>query len=162
MSGAEVRIRRAGPDDVESIVELNTFLFREDSGRRDPFMNQEWPTEEGLEYFAGFLARERGVCLLAESGGGEVVGYLAGYVAAGSSLRPVEVAELESMYVVEGYRSLGVGAKLVGEFLRWAGARGAERASVTAYAANEGAVRFYEGMGFRLKSLSLEMGLEEG
>lgn len=158
MSGTEVFIRRAGADDIAKVVELNACLFREDSGRRDPFMNQDWPVEEGREYFAGFLARERGVCLLAESVG-EVVGYLVGHVAAGSSLRPVAVAELESMYVLEGYRSSGVGARLVEEFRRWAVTKGAERASVTAYAANERAVRFYERMGFRSKSLSLEMGL---
>ena len=160
MSGAKVDVRRAGVDDVARVVNLNALLFREDSGRRDPFINQDWPSEEGREYFAGFLTRGRYVCLLAESAG-ETVGYLAGYVASGGNLRPIEVAELESMYVLEEYRGFGVGARLVEEFRRWAEARGADRASVTAYAANVGAVRFYEKTGFRPKSLSLEMGLGE-
>lgn len=158
MAGASAKIRQAGPDDVPEIVALNAALFREDAGRRDPFTDQGWPGREGREYFAGFLARDGSLGLLAESGD-EVVGYLVGYVRDGSSLRPVRMAELESMYVLEEYRCRGVGARLVGEFLRWARERGAERASVTAYAANTGAVRFYERSGFRPKSLTLEAGI---
>ncbi len=64
------------------------------------------------------------------------------------------------MYVLEGYRGQGVGARLVDEFLGWAWSRGAERASVVvAYAANERAIRFYQRAGFRPKSVSLERGI---
>jgi predicted N-acetyltransferase YhbS len=59
---------------------------------------------------------ERSLCLVAESEG-EVVGYLAGRVGERMTLRSVEVAELESMYVLEGYRGQRVGARLVDEFL---------------------------------------------
>lgn len=152
---AEARIREAGMDDVEGIVQLSSALFREDAGRRDPSTNLDWPSEEGREHFAGFVGQERRLCLIAESAG-EMVGYLAGYVSEGSSLRPVRVAELESMYVRVGHRGRGIGASLVGEFLRWAGARKAERVSVTAYAANERAIRFYRREGFRTRSISLE------
>jgi GNAT superfamily N-acetyltransferase len=60
------------------------------------------------------------------------------------------------MYVREGRRSLGVGAGLAGEFLRWAAGKVAERASVTAYAANGRAIKFYESLGFRPMRVSLE------
>jgi ribosomal protein S18 acetylase RimI-like enzyme len=154
-SGTEVRVRRAGTGDVAEIVELSTALFREDAGRKDPFTNLGWPEEEGLAYFAGLVSGAGSVCLLAELEG-RTVGYLAGRVGEGTTLRPVRVAELESMYVREGYRDLGVGARLVDGFLGWAGSRGAERASVVAYAANERAIRFYRRWGFRPRSVSLE------
>lgn len=158
MSNTETKIRPAEREDVVRIVALNAALFREDAGQRDPFTDQGWPEREGREYFTALLAQDDSVGLLAEAGD-EVVGYLVGYVGGGSSLRPVRVAELESMYVSEKYRGRGVGARLVGEFLRWSRKRGAERASVTAYAANERAVRFYERSGFRPKSLTLEVGI---
>lgn len=155
MSGTGAWVRLAGVEDVAEIVELSGALFREDAGRRDPFVNLGWPEEEGREYFAGLVRGEGSLCLLAGLAG-RTVGYLAGRVGEGTTLRPVKVAELESMYVREGYRDLGVGARLVDEFLGWAWSRGAERASVVAYAANERAIRFYQRSGFRPRSVALE------
>lgn len=157
----EAWVRRAGTDDVAEIVELSSALFREDAGRRDPSVNPGWPDEEGWEYFAGMVVGERSLCLVAGSAG-ETVGYLAGRIGEGTTLRPVKVAELESMYVREGYRDRGVGARLVDEFLAWAGSLGAERASVAAYAANEGAIRFYQRAGFGARSVSMEREIGQG
>lgn len=151
-------VREARMDEVGEVVGLSAALFREDAGSRDASVNPGWPAEEGWEHFAGFVASESRLCLISGSGE-EIVGYLAGYVKDGSTLRLVKVAELESMYVREEYRGRGVGAKLVGEFLEWAGDRGVERVSVTAYAANERAIRFYRREGFWEKSVSLEMEL---
>ena len=154
----EMRVREAGMRDVGTLVELSSALFREDAGTRDPFTNLEWPDRYGHVYFAGFVERRDLVCLLAETQT-VTVGYLAGYVRERSALRPVAVAELESMYVREGARGTGVGATLASEFLAWAEKRDARRVSVTAYASNERAIRFYERRGFLTKSLTLEMGL---
>lgn len=158
MPEERVQIERAGREDIEEIVELSAALFREDAGARDPFTNLDWPEEEGYEHFAALVDGEWSLCLLAVSGG-RIVGYLAGYLGEKSGLRPVRMAELESMYVVGEYRGRGAGAELVREFLRWAGARSAERVSVTAYAANRRAIGFYERFGFRPKSLTMEMGV---
>ena len=143
-----VRFRRAGVDDMADIVELSAILFQEDAGERDPTVNLRWPEDEGREYFAGLVDGESSVCLLAEIGG-DVVGYLAGRLREGTSLRPGKTAELESMCVREEHRGRGMGEGLIEEFFAWAGARGAERATVTAYAANERAIRLYERRGFR-------------
>lgn len=148
-------IRKAEVGDVAKVVELNGGLFREDAGSRDPFANPGWPEEEGHEYFSALISGGDCVCFLAESGG-EAVGYLAGRLGAESTRRPANVAELESMYVREGCRSFGVGASLADGFFCWAAGKGAERVSVTAYAANGRAIKFYESLGFRPMRLSLE------
>lgn len=145
----------AGPKDVDGIVALSAALFAEDAGSRDPFTDVRWPEAEGHDHFRGFLDREDAVCLLAVIEGG-IVGYLAGHVGAPISLRPVRVAELESMYVSKDHRSGGLGTELVGTFREWARGRGAERMSVTAYAANERAIQLYKRLGFEPKNLSLE------
>ncbi len=153
--GGDVIVREAETGDTVGIVELSAALFREDAGSRDPSTNLGWPEEEGHEYFSALVADGDYVCLLAESGG-ERVGYLAGRIKKGDALRPVKAAELESMYVREGFRSCGFGAGLAGEFFRSAAEKGAERVSVTAHAANGRAIKFYESLGFRPMRVSLE------
>ncbi len=158
MGSPEIPVRRAVQGDMRAIVGLSAVLFREDAGGRDPSVNLDWPREEGHGHFADLVAGEASVCLLAEVGGGVVV-YLAARVREGTGPRPVRVAELESICVRENQRSRGVGTKLVEEFIGWAGSRGAARLSVTAYAANERAIRFCERFGFRPRSVSLERGV---
>lgn len=157
MTDAEVRIRTAEPEDVPVIVSLSDALFREDAGSRDPTMNLQWTVQEGRGYFADLLADDAAACWLAEHVvGGEAVGYLAGRLGEADSLRTVRVATLESMYVRREFRGRGAGSRLVERFLSWAREQEARRASVTAYAANEGAVRFYEREGFSPKNLTLD------
>lgn len=151
-------IRAAGIGEVGTLVELSSALFREDAGTRDPSTYVGWPAEHGRGYFSDLVGREDGVCLLAEADGA-TVGYLASYVRGPDSLRPVRVAVLESMYVREGARCVGVGERLVLAFLGWAEGHGAGWASVSAYAANGAAIRFYEKLGFRPRSVTLELGL---
>lgn len=156
MAERDVPIRQATLDDIASIVELNFALFQEDAGQRDPFMNLNWPKEEGQAHFSRLVSGSDSVCLLAEAGG-EVIGYLAGYLWESGSLRPLKMVELESMYVRPHSRGQSIGRRLVNEFLKWSEQKGAQRVSVTAYAANARAIEFYRRFGFEPKCLSLEM-----
>lgn len=153
--GMTLRIRKAEHDDLEVIVALNHALFQEDAGQRDPYMNLNWAQEEGHPYFARHLGSETSYCLVAEQPG-EVVGYLVGYTRQVSSLRIAREAALESIFVRRAFRGRGVGAQLVDAFLAWCREREMQRVAVTAYAANERAIRFYQHAGFRAASLTLE------
>lgn len=148
-------VRAATDDDVPQIVDLMTGLWREDSGERDPFMDQGWPARSGAVYYGGVLRHESYRCWVAEVDG-VVAGVLIGRIEPPGTIRPVRVADLESMYVRPGYRSHGVGAVLVTEFLGWARERGSDRASVTAYATNDKAIAFYQRQGFAPLRLTLE------
>ncbi len=106
----------------------------------------------------GLLSRDDAVCLLARREGAKV-GYLAGYVRAATPLRPVSIAELQSMYVEEAERDRGVGGRLVQGFFAWASGREVGCVSVTTYAANGRAVDFYRHLGFVDRSVSLERAL---
>lgn len=159
MTQTDVRIAKATAADVPSLVELSLALFQEDAGQRDPFMNLNWPNEEGDEHYGRLVAGEESLCLLATAGQ-TPIGYLAGYLWDGGTLRPLKMAELESMYVQQEWRGRGVGRRLVAEFLQWARRKRVQRVSVTAFAANTRAVDFYCELGFEPKSVSLEMGLE--
>ena len=154
----DYEIVTAESGDVGALVRLSSALFLEDAGTRDPFTEVGWPASHGREHFLSLISRNDALCLLAKSGRTSV-GYLAGYVRNPTPLRPVRIADLQSMYVEVSYRDRGVGSALVADFLSWAAGRMAERISVTAYASNEEALRFYARHGFRPKSTTLEMPL---
>ena len=157
MARPKVRVREATEADVASVVELSSALFQEDGGQRDPWMNLDWPKQEGAAYYSGHISGEDSLCLLAEVGD-RVVGFLTGYVRGWSNLRPIRLAELESMFVTEEYRGGGIGAQLVREFVEWCRGKRVEGISVTAYWAKEGALRFYRRLGFEPRNVTLEWG----
>jgi GNAT superfamily N-acetyltransferase len=88
-------------------------------------------------------------CLLALARDGDrVIGHLVGKLSGPSSIQTVCIAVLESMRVAPDSRRAGAGSLLVRHFLTWARECGAQQASVTAYAANDAALRFYARHGF--------------
>lgn len=151
----DVQVRRATGADLDAIVTFNHALFQEDAGQRDPTLNLNWSREGGKAHFTYHLTVSdsyTGVAVLDD----RIIGYLVGYVSPPTTLRPVTTAELESMFVEEEVRSQGVGHDLIDAFVEWCREQGAERISVTAYTANDAAIRFYQRLGFEPKSLSLE------
>ncbi|HST67135.1 MAG TPA: GNAT family N-acetyltransferase [Mycobacteriales bacterium] len=151
---SEVTVRAAGREDVDAVVESVVGLFREDAGRNDPTVNVHWPALEGAENYGALVAD--GDCLLAVARDDDrVVGHLVGKLAQPDSFRRQRVAVLESMRVHPDARDAGVGTLLVRHFLDWARDREAVQASVSAYAANEAALRFYARQGFAPMTITL-------
>jgi ribosomal protein S18 acetylase RimI-like enzyme len=160
MASFDFQIRRATSSDVPAVVELNDGLFHEDAAQRDPLVNLDWAKQYGVEHFASMVAGESSTCFVATAGG-DVVGYLAARIEPASAFRPVITADLESIFVKEPYRDRQVGERLVRAFMEWARAAGAQRMIVTAYAANQRAVAFYQRAGFAPQSLTLEYRVDE-
>ena len=156
VAGVGYEVVTAGKGDVGALVRLSSALFQEDGGMRDPFADVGWPEREGRDHFLSLISRRDALCLLSKPGRAPA-GYLAGYIGEPVTIRPVKVAEVQSMYVEARYRNRGVGSALVAEFRSWAERQGAERISVTAYASNEAAIRFYARLGFLPKRTTLEM-----
>lgn len=126
-------------------------------------MDLGWPDREAEAGFADKLDDATALILVADAGADAgvdgVVGHLSGRIGEPSSIRPIRIATLVSLYVGPAYRSSGVGADLVDRFLAWAKQRGADRAAVSAYATNDGAIRFYERHGFAPHTVVLEQPL---
>jgi ribosomal protein S18 acetylase RimI-like enzyme len=158
-SEQQIHIRKATLADIDVIVELSAALFLEDAGQRDPFMDLEWPHKEGRQYYSGIVTGANSLCLVSEVDA-KLVGFLTGYIRRDSNMRPVRVAELESMFVSQAYRKLSAGQRLAKGFLDWCRGKGARRVSVTAYWANEGAIGFYKSLGFEPRELTLEVGID--
>lgn len=152
---ADIHVRSAQSSDVEEIVRLSGALFREDSGTRDPYTNSDWARQEGEGYFSNHVASDQSFTAVVEVDG-TIIGYLVGYLRQPHSVRPVRIAELESMFVIPSERNSGLGQQLVEAFLSWSRERNAQRVSVTAFASNAGAIRFYQRCGFEPHNLTLE------
>ena len=152
-----VDIVRAVPGDLSALVDSAAALFAEDGGSRDPFMDTGWPARAGAEYYGGLIADGAALCLLARDSGA-VVGHLVGRTRTDDLHPGLVVGVLESMRVADDGRRSGVGSALVSAFLSWGEGKGARRFSVSAYAANTGALAFYRAQGFSEFEVTLRRG----
>jgi GNAT superfamily N-acetyltransferase len=143
----DVVIREATTADIDGLVASNAALFAADAAARDPLRNPGWPEAHAAEHVAGTLA-DPAMLVLAAEAGGAVIGHLTGVFLPASAMWTVPRAELFSMHVMAPWRGQGIGSRLVGRFRAWAGARGVGQLRVSAYTANEGALRFYRRHGF--------------
>ncbi|OGM31142.1 hypothetical protein A2803_01555 [Candidatus Woesebacteria bacterium RIFCSPHIGHO2_01_FULL_44_21] len=151
----KVKVRRANESELHIIQELNHELFESD-GKRDKYLNHNWPYEDGEKYFVKRISKPDCICLVAEVDN-QVVGYLAGALMETDNWRPVKRTELENMFVKEKFRGKGVGKKLVEEFLKWSEGKKVKKVMVSAYTTNEKAIKFYKREGLIPQSLSLEI-----
>ena len=144
----------ARAEEIDALVASVHGLFQEDAGRHDRFMDTRWPMREGVAYYAGLV--DDAHCLLALARDGDrVVGHLVGKLIEPDSIRQARFAVIESMRVQPQFRGQETGSLLVQEFFAWARRHGAVHASVTAFAANEGAHRFYTRHGFTPMSVTM-------
>jgi GNAT superfamily N-acetyltransferase len=148
-----ITVNAAKHDDIGPLVASVAALFREDAGRHDFLMDLDWPARDGAAYYSDLLNNETSLVVLA-CDGGQAIGHLIGKLNGPGSLRTGRIAVLESMRVAPGSRRAGAGSLLVQHFFAWARDRGAQEASVTAYAANDAAQRFYERHGFAPRSVT--------
>jgi GNAT superfamily N-acetyltransferase len=140
-------IREATAADVDGLVASNSALFAADAAVRDPLRNPGWADAHAAGHVTETLANPDMLVLVAEYDGA-IVGHLTGAFLPVSAMWTAPRAELFSMQVMAPWRSQGIGSQLVGSFKAWAHARGVAQLRVSAYTANEGAIRFYRRHGF--------------
>ena len=139
-----IHLRRIAPDDLAVYREIRLralkdapSAFGSTYARELAFSDREWT--ERVERLAG----ETAVGFLAV-GDDAVCGLVAGFL----DTTDPRKAGLVSMWVAPAHRRAGVGCSLVEAVLEWAAARGARTVRLMVTSANDGAMRFYEGLGF--------------
>lgn len=153
--GKQAQIKVATIGNLKDIQELNHQLCIKENKEFDPTINEDYPIQkEGKEYFKERI--ENGCALVAEVDN-KIVGYLVGGMSEISDYRNVsKMAEAENMYVLEEYRSFGIGGKLFKRFVDWCKIREVERIRVVASAKNTKAIEFYKKEGFETCEIALE------
>lgn len=153
-------IKKATIKDLPDIQKLNQLLFIKEQKEYDAAYNINWPYEkDGIKYFTKELTEGSRVIFIAKDGE-KPIGYLAASCKGSSKyINNMREAELENMLVLDGYRSQGIGAKLVSEFKEWAKEVNAKRVIVIASYDNEEGISFYRKQGFADFYLGLKFDL---
>lgn len=152
-----INIRLATKEEVQDLQNLNDEIFM-DNAKYDSDLDLTWAqSEKGRTYFTELVNNDGALCLFAEDDGKKV-----GYLAASPKdidYRKSKYFEIENMGVTPAYRSKGVGKLLMQRCFEWAKEKGFQKAFVTSYVQNIGAVNFYRSNGFVEIDISLEKDL---
>ena len=151
----DVDIRVAKSDDLARIQELSLELLKKEQKEYDSLLDLDG-------FFDGVgISREDGYVFVAVVDG-EIVGYMCGGLAKVGSfgrLPGVVVAEIETFFVLEKFRSLGIGKRLHGKFVEWVKGKSADKMRLDVHPENELAIKFYRENGFKDYYLTLEADL---
>jgi diamine N-acetyltransferase len=128
---------------------LNEHHLRQDSDFRDHYENFTFPERK-----EALLKKSTGgsmfVCLAEDKKRGILVGYSV------ITISPENQGEIDSIYVEDDYRLLGIGDELIKRSLQWMDRKGVKTKKVVVAASNQDAASFYERYGFRTRSITLE------
>jgi ribosomal protein S18 acetylase RimI-like enzyme len=151
-----VKVRQATPEDVPALVALFQELDRMQSDWRVFTPRPGFYDEVGLKYREA-MSTENAAVLVAEDEG-EIVGMSYGEVRIPSRFSDERALELSGVVVRTGYRGRGVGRALVQEAARFAGELGVEWIELKTFAPNQGAMAFWEGLGFTPRVVQMTQG----
>ena len=156
----DITIKNATINDLQKVQELNLKLFEKEHKEYDSLLNLKWTFGEvGTKYYQDRISKEDG-CVLVAIVDDEIVGYLCGGLKKAEEYRNLPiVAELENTFVLNEFRSQGIGKQLYNEFINWCKTKNVGKLRVEASAQNELAIKFYRNNNFKDYTLILEADL---
>jgi len=136
-----IRIRKAEPDDIETLI---TFLHQLFAIEKD-FIIDDDKHRIGLQLLLS-TSQER-IIFVAQADG-VVVGMVTAQMVVSTAIGGTSVL-LEDMFVASGFRRQGVGSRLLEQVVIWGQERGAHRVQLVADSTNTAALRFYRQAGLQ-------------
>jgi GNAT superfamily N-acetyltransferase len=157
----EIIIRKATTKDLQKVQELNLRLFEKEQKEYDSLLDLNWTFGKiGTNYYNEMISEENG-CVLVAIVENKIIGYLCGGLVKPKSFRKLPIAaEVENTFVLDEFRSKGVGGKLYNEFIEWCKTKGVTKVRVLTYAKNNLAVKFYKKKNFKEFISFLEADIE--
>ena len=133
MGCAEIQIRRYRTGDLEAISQLDELCFSEEF-RFDRESMREFAEQRGA------------ITLIAQDAANELAGFVITHVERTATGRRAYVVTLD---VAPESRRSGIAGRLMQETEDRAALAGATRVELDVFVGNQGAIRFYEGRGYR-------------
>ena len=154
---SDIQIIPASLQHLKEIQKLNKMLFEKEYREYDKRLNLEWTFGEvGTAYYKKRISEKDG-CVIVALVDKKIVGYLCGGIAKSYAYRKLpKVAELENMFVLEKYRSYGIGTVLYKAFILWCKTQKVKMVNVHTSAKNTRAIAFYRKQGLKDYTLVLE------
>lgn len=140
MGTEEILLRDHRDGDLEAMTRVDAVCFAADFRFDQAAMG-------------AFAEARNAEAVIAETASGAMAGFVIAHLERRASVVRGYIVTLD---VLPEYRRGGLGARLIGEMERRAAAAGAERMDLHVSTGNDGAVRFYEQMGYE------RVGREEG
>jgi len=158
----QLAVRKATQKDIKDIQLLNLKLFKKEHKQYDSTLNLEWTFGiHGTKYFKQRINSNNSLVLIA-SINKTIVGYLIANIRKVPPYRNINnIAEIENMFVEKRYRGNGIGRKMVEEFFAWAKSKGVKFTTVTAFAKNKLALKFYQKLGFIKREITMEKNITQ-
>lgn len=147
MADQTIAVRTATEDDVEQVLRGYEWLFAPPGSRP-----ASWDKKRATAAFRHAIASERATVLVADDAGA-IVGICSVYLDI-DSIRFGQRAWVEDLAVDPGYRSKGIGKRLLDAAKEWGRARGASHLELDSAEARADAHRFYEREGAAYRSIS--------
>lgn len=136
----------ATPQDVPQLVQLLNILF----GIEQDFRADPEKQERGLRKL--LATPEKAVIMTARDAHGNVIGMVSAQLVI-STAEGAYSAWIEDMVIAEGWRTQGIGRRLLSSALDWARSRGATRAQLLVDLDNEPALGYYDHLGWQATRL---------
>jgi len=156
----DVTVKTATMDDLQKVQELNLKLFEKEHKEFDSLLNLDWTFgKTGTKYYQDRISKDDG-CVFVAIVDNKIVAYLCGGLTKAEDYRilPI-VAELENTFVLDEFRSKGIGKQLYNKFIDWCKTKNVGKIRVEASAQNELAIKFYRNNNFKDYTLVLESDL---
>jgi GNAT superfamily N-acetyltransferase len=132
--------------DVPQLVQLLNILF----GIEQDFRADPEKQERGLRKL--LATPENAVIMTARDAHGNVIGMVSAQLVI-STAEGAYSAWIEDMVIAEGWRTQGIGRRLLSSALDWARSRGATRAQLLVDLDNEPALGYYDHLGWQATRL---------
>jgi len=147
MEGIPIRHARRG--DIPSLLLLWGAMMEEFAALDPRFAAHPLAREHMAATFASWLQDPARLVVVAEEGGRMVVGFAAGVVLQGNGWQiPARLGRITDAYVARPRRRLGIARRLAGRLLDLLYEKGVGTVRLAAAVQNEGALAFWQSMGW--------------
>ena len=148
-------------NDLKQIQELNLKLSKKEKKEYDPLLDLDKISKDGIKHFKNRISKNDS-CVFVAITDKKIIGHICGKLAKTGSfgrLPNIIVAEIESFFVLNKYRSKGIGKELYDKFLGWSKIKNADKARLDVRPQNRLAIKFYKNNNFKDYYLTLEKDL---
>lgn len=153
----KIIIRKATLEDLNVIQQLNYKLFELESAEFDDTLIINWAlSNDGREYFEKSIENDITLVSIVDN---KIVGYIIGSLNTEGTYNSIKQAELNNMYILEEYRSLGIGTRLFNKLKEIFLENGMQEIKVVADYKNIKAINFYNKNGFKEAEITLKQKL---